>query len=139
MNPYEARVLAILRAIEEPVSVNTVAMALSNPLAAVRKALKRLAYGGLVRKSGNDWRERWSALPGTSPRRLPLTRGDCVNGPRPCPHVTCVHHMLDATETCMLDVTDQGELSLQAVGNIFGISKERVQQIEERAMAKLRE
>lgn len=28
----------------------------------------------------------------------PRIRGDCVNGPRPCPYVSCVHH-LAVTET----------------------------------------
>lgn len=32
------------------------------------------------------------------PRVLPLTRGDCVDGPRPCPLITCRHHLYP--ETC---------------------------------------
>jgi hypothetical protein len=41
---------------------------------------------------------RWEAqgkLKGTYQRneQLPATRGDCKDGPRPCPILTCVHHM----------------------------------------------
>ncbi len=34
----------------------------------------------------------------TSPRgnTRPKTRGDCIDGPRPCPWVSCRHHMIDA-------------------------------------------
>lgn len=35
----------------------------------------------------------------------PRTRGECIDGPRPCPHVTCVHHLL-------LDVSADGSILL---------------------------
>lgn len=67
--------------------------------------------------------------------QVPATRGDCVSGPRPCPHVRCKHHLwlvegddragrqreriaheleprwLDpaTTDSCALDVADRVE------------------------------
>lgn len=86
--------------------------------------------------------------------RRPQMRSQCVNGPRPCPWVSCQHHlMLDVTdvgnlkinfealedmpETCALDVAGKGGLILEQVGEIMGITRERVRQIEEIALASM--
>ncbi len=93
------------------------------------------------------------------PRTLPLTRGECADGPRPCPLVTCRHHLyvlhlshtalhvqypnlpveeaLEAMpETCSLDFADAvGGASLEDVGEAMGISRQRVQQIEAEGLA----
>jgi len=86
--------------------------------------------------------------------RRPVTRGDCVDGPRPCPYVSCHHHLYwevagkDIThgrpaasvsslvESCALDVADRGAATLEEVGNLFGICRERVRQIERTALQK---
>ncbi len=79
----------------------------------------------------------------------PVTRRDCVDGPRPCPFVGCRHHLyLDVTESgelkvnfpvlepdelevsCSLDVADGGEHDCQAVGDVMNVTRERVRQIE---------
>lgn len=80
----------------------------------------------------------------------PVTRADCIDGPRPCPFTRCRHH-LDREEknqrlvaprahpeTCALDVADRGEHTLEEVGAIMGLTRQRVEQIEKLAMAKLR-
>lgn len=88
--------------------------------------------------------------------RLPLvrpkTRGECADVPRPCPFVSCRHHLYldvdkngsviehatDPTEmavSCSLDVADDGEMLLEEIGSIFGIGRERVRQIEASAIA----
>lgn len=89
----------------------------------------------------------------------PRTRGDCLNGSnvRPCPWASCGHHLAydvdeqrgslivnreiaieDMRETCSLDMADEGALNLSEVGALLGLSRERVRQIEERALDKLR-
>lgn len=83
----------------------------------------------------------------------PRTRGDCVDAPRPCPWVSCRHHLyLDANdcgsitfnhpdtpieeleETCALDVADKGGVILERVGELMNLTRERVRQIEAKAM-----
>ena len=86
----------------------------------------------------------------------PQTRGDCVNGPRPCPWVGCRHHLAldvhpstgnikhnfpgveleDMAETCALDVADRGEVTLQVAGQLMNITRERVRQLEMRMLRK---
>jgi Sigma-70, region 4 len=86
----------------------------------------------------------------------PRTRADCVAGVRPCPYVGCGHHLYlrvskdgivrlnfpglepgDLAETCTLDVAERGGLLLEEVGTVMGVTRERVRQIEEQALAKL--
>lgn len=97
---------------------------------------------------------------GTEPAR-PKVRADCVNGPRPCPWVSCRHHLaVDARptangygsltlvagtddlsalpETCALDVADRGEHTLEAVSAILGVTRERVRQEVASAVDKLK-
>ena len=40
-------------------------------------------------------------------------------------------HVLEMPETCVLDVTDKGEQTLDGVGEILGITREFVRQIVE--------
>lgn len=77
---------------------------------------------------------------------MPRTRAECVSGPRPCPHVRCRFHLGVETsrrarpedvETCALDVADRGPLTLDEVGKILGVTRERVRQIEVAALEKL--
>jgi len=79
----------------------------------------------------------------------PRIRGDCIDGPRPCPWISCRHHLyLDVTESggirlnhpdlepdqiphsCSLDIADDGPHTLEAVGDITQVTRERVRQIE---------
>jgi predicted DNA-binding protein (UPF0251 family) len=94
--------------------------------------------------------------PDTSERRLPMTRGECPEE-RPCPHVTCKHHLAfdvnertgsiktnrpdievdELTESCTLDVADAGGLTLEEVGEVMNLTRERVRQLETKALAKV--
>jgi len=42
---------------------------------------------------------------------------------------------LSLSQTCVLDVTDSGEKTLEEIGGILQVSRERIRQIEEGAMA----
>lgn len=87
----------------------------------------------------------------------PRTRGDCVDMERPCPYVACRYHMAldvdpirgsvklnfpslalhEMSETCALDVADRGGLTLEAVGDLLNVTRERLRQIEEAALSRL--
>lgn len=88
----------------------------------------------------------------------PQVRGDCEDSPRPCPFVSCAHHLyLDVSagggvklnfphlevdemeETCALDVADRGGETLERVGQLYNVTRERVRQIEQRACEKIRD
>jgi hypothetical protein len=88
------------------------------------------------------------------PPPRPRTRGDRVDGPRPCPWFSCRHHLgLDFTsggklkvreldelaETCSLDVAERNADggTLDQVGQILEITRERVRQIEQMALARM--
>ena len=94
-------------------------------------------------------------------KQRPLTRGDCENGVRPCPYVSCRMHLyLDVLptgsvrlnfpkihpdelhkmpETCALDVADKGGQTLEEAGTYLNVTRERARQMEETAKAKLEE
>ena len=84
----------------------------------------------------------------------PKTRGECESVPRPCPHSSCRFNnsapfeegtrkrslgVISPENSCALDVADRGEHTLEEVGEIFGLTRERVRQVEEKALGKLRE
>lgn len=96
----------------------------------------------------------------------PRTRGDCEDGPRPCPWVGCRHHLLvdvgedgrllksrpfdehDADsvafsllsmpETCALDVAGAGAKSLEETGDAMGLTLKHVSDIETEAKRLIR-
>lgn len=87
----------------------------------------------------------------------PKTRGECVDMERPCPYVSCKYHLYvdvhpvrgaikinftdlevwEMTETCALDVADRGGITLEEVGEIMNLTRERVRQVETAGLAKL--
>ncbi len=87
----------------------------------------------------------------------PRTRAECAVGPRPCPYVSCKHHLFidvsartgaiklnfpdldvwEMTESCALDVADRGGTTLEDVGAIMNLTRERIRQLEVKALAKL--
>ena len=87
-------------------------------------------------------------------RELPRTRGECQDGQRPCPFIHCRYHLatklLDGSrrlkvrfvprgqDTCALDVADRGHHTLEEVGALLGVTRERARQIEISALFKLR-
>jgi hypothetical protein len=87
----------------------------------------------------------------------PHTRAECAEGPRPCPFVSCKYHLFidvsprtgaiklnfpdlevwDMGESCALDVADRGGTTLEDVGAIMNLTRERIRQVEVKALAKL--
>jgi hypothetical protein len=87
----------------------------------------------------------------------PRLREECVNGARTCPSVSCKHHLFldvsartgaiklnfpdlevwDMNETCALDVADRGGTTLEEVGAIMNLTRERIRQVEVKGLAKL--
>lgn len=77
---------------------------------------------------------------------MPKTRGECEGGPRPCMYTQCRYNLMFDVDpenfleySCALDTAEDGERSLSTLADIFGLSRERVRQIEQRALRKLGE
>ena len=89
----------------------------------------------------------------------PQTRADCQRVKRPCCFVGCrfnlfldtlpeggihftksedVFDIAGMRQSCALDVADRGPLSLDDIGELEGLTRERVRQIEFSALSKLR-
>ena len=89
----------------------------------------------------------------------PKTRRECLNTQRPCLFVSCKHHLyLDVNpetgsiklnfpdkevwelrETCALDVAERGGMTLEEVGEILNLTRERIRQVEAAGLQKLLE
>ncbi|MCK5807536.1 DNA-binding protein [bacterium] len=89
----------------------------------------------------------------------PKKRADCLKMKRPCLFVSCKYHLYldvnpetksikfnfpgkevwDLRETCSLDVADKGGVTLEEVGAIMNLTRERIRQVEMRALQKLRQ
>ena len=88
----------------------------------------------------------------------PRTRKDCATSPRPCLFVSCRYHLYldvrshgrsirlnfpdkevwELEETCALDVAESGGITLEEVGNLLGLTRERIRQIESDALRVIR-
>ena len=89
----------------------------------------------------------------------PRTRADCFTFERPCPFVSCKHHLFldinpdtgsikinfpdldvwELEETCALDVADRHGITLEEVGAIMNLTRERIRQTELKCFDKIRE
>lgn len=91
------------------------------------------------------------------PYERPKTRGDCTRVPRPCPYVACKHALyLDVSETgslvfnfphlepgqmvadqsCAIDLAERGEMTLEEIAVVTNLTRERIRQIELKALTK---
>ena len=88
----------------------------------------------------------------------PTTRAECREEMRPCPWVACKHHLYldinpetgsikinfpdlepwDLQNTCALDVAERGGITLEEVGEIMNLTRERIRQVEVRGLLKLK-
>jgi len=89
----------------------------------------------------------------------PSERGQCSNVARPCPYVSCKYHLYidvnpntgsikinfpdkevwELENSCALDVAQQGGITLEEVGEILNLTRERIRQVEVRGLLKLKE
>jgi len=89
----------------------------------------------------------------------PASRHECSQMQRPCPFVSCSHHLYldvnpetgaiklnfphlevwEMAETCSLDVADRGGITLEEVGAILNLTRERIRQVEVRGLAKIKD
>ena len=88
----------------------------------------------------------------------PKSRADCISSPRPCVFVSCKYNLyLDVNPetgsiklnfpdkeiweleyTCALDVAEKGGITLEEVGEIMNLTRERIRQVETRGLEKVR-
>src|SRR5258706_4302626 len=88
----------------------------------------------------------------------PTTRAECREELRPCPWVACKHHLYldinpetgsikinfpdlepwELQHTCALDVAERGGITLEEVGEIMNLTRERIRQVEVRGLLKLK-
>lgn len=88
----------------------------------------------------------------------PRTRGDCVDGPRPCPWVGCRYHLFlevsrhgsiqllhpelepdELDDSCTLDVAERQGIACEDAAAALGLTRERARQIEVDALEKVDE
>ncbi len=88
----------------------------------------------------------------------PAKRAECSQDIRPCPWVSCKHHLYldvnpetgsikinfpelepwELVNTCSLDIAERGGITLEEVGEIMNLTRERIRQVEVRGLLKLR-
>jgi hypothetical protein len=88
----------------------------------------------------------------------PTSRAECREEMRPCPWVACKHHLYldinpetgsikinfpdlepwELKHTCALDVAERGGITLEEVGEIMNLTRERIRQVEVRGLLKLK-
>ena len=114
-------------------------------IAMKRLTKEELRIGALLYPERSYWR--------------PKNRGECANVARPCPYVSCKYHLYidvnpntgsikvnfpdrevwELERSCALDVAQEGGITLEEVGEILNLTRERIRQVEVRGLLKLRE
>ncbi len=101
--------------------------------------------------------EEYAGLCEELERIRPRTRADCKQVRRPCIFVGCRYHLgltinlktgdyhinskdglFRMEESCVLDVASRGASTLDVVGKALNVTRERVRQIEDKALRKLK-
>lgn len=114
-------------------------------IAMKRLTKEELRIGALLYPERSYWR--------------PKSRGECANVARPCPYVSCKYHLYidvnpatgsikinfpdlevwELQHSCALDVAHTGGITLEEVGEILNLTRERIRQVEVRGLLKLKD
>jgi hypothetical protein len=142
---------------EEEVEVEAEAPPSAVEPGAARRRSKTIARKQMLRE-----RRRLIAqgrLPEIVDYERPLNRSECRRAERPCLYVSCRYHLYldvnpntgsikinfpdknvwDLEETCALDVAERGGVTLEEVGDIMNLTRERIRQVEVAGLEKLRD
>jgi len=115
-----------------------------------RRGRRRAKTIPIKRLTREELRKHAAVLIELGDYRKPRNRADCENAARPCPFVTCKYHLYldvnpatgaiklnfpdmevwDMKESCALDVADRGGITLEEVGEIMNLTRERIRQLE---------
>jgi hypothetical protein len=115
-----------------------------------RRGRRRAKTIPIKRLTREELRKHAAVLIELGDYRKPRSRADCENAARPCPFVTCKYHLYldvnpatgaiklnfpdvevwDMKESCALDVADRGGITLEEVGEIMNLTRERIRQLE---------
>ncbi len=129
--------------------------------ARVSEANQRRRSKTIARKQMLRERRRMLAegtLPEIVDYERPINRSECRQAKRPCLYISCRYHLyLDVNpmtgsikinfpdkevwqleETCALDVAERGGVTLEEVGEIMNLTRERIRQVEVAGLEKLR-
>ncbi|MEC9399585.1 MAG: sigma factor-like helix-turn-helix DNA-binding protein [Myxococcota bacterium] len=122
-----------------------------------RKGLRRSKTIALKRLTEDERLETEEILAEVDALR-PSSREACRSAERPCPFVSCKYHLYldvnphtgsiklnfpdlevwELSETCALDVADRGGITLEEVGELLNLTRERIRQVEAAGLEKLR-
>jgi len=135
-------------------------------VARIRRKVHSAGHNGRVRSKTiapkrltRDERRLSELLVYPSDVERPTCREECLGMPRPCPFVSCSHHLYldvnpqtgaiklnfphlevwEMAETCSLDVADRGGITLEEVGAILNLTRERIRQVEVRGLSKIKD
>lgn len=128
----------------------------SDPEVDLRRRPKTMSRREMLREQRR--RERAGDVLEIVEYERPQNRTECRHAARPCLFVSCKHHLyLDVNpetgsiklnfpdlepweleETCALDVAERGGITLEEVGEILNLTRERIRQLEVTALQKLR-
>jgi len=125
-----------------------------------RSARKREVRGHTINPGGRFSRKALALL--TEPEPVdhwrPTVRGECLRVPRPCPFVSCHWNLYldvnprngsirlnfpdlepgDLEHSCALDLAERGGMTLEEVGPVMNLTRERIRQIQDRLIVRLR-
>lgn len=128
------------------------------PVTALRRGVARAKTASMKRWSKREMLAGREAYPDVGQHAdRPRTRGECPPEGEPCPWVSCKHHLyLDVNdrtgsiklnfpgiepdelpEPCALRVADRGGQILEEIAELMNLTRERVRQLETRAVAAL--